>query len=247
MKSAEISFGGNDLQERVTTWYQSVYGNRMKSSFQARGFAIDLRGTLWRIRCPYIFGTVAFVTDRNLAARYGGGSCNVLQLIDDFTPAYAARLNSDELDNLLSSFELAFVAVEYLNELRGHHYFDQARLDYEQSVEALMTDFAWSKARWDIAQCAEKVMKGLLALAGDPYPAGRNGHHIPNIGKKAAGVLGLSLDPAELVAIDCHPDVRYGEVPVSRDEACAAHQALLSLLNSLGRTGAEAKPAKPGT
>jgi HEPN domain-containing protein len=131
---------------------------------------------------------------------------------------------------------MAYLAIEVLNGLSQHVFFEQARMDYEHSVDALMSGFSWSKARWETAQCVEKVLKGLLATAGHEYPnKGGAGHDIPRLGEIVSDKLGLALGPDLLKKIHCEPKVRYGEQGVSPAEAFSAHAALLGVMVLIGR------------
>lgn len=234
-----------DLLDRVSEWYDANYGRRMYAPFLAHSFAIDLRGTLWRVRLPRVFGTITVFIDPDLSRGRGkGGGLNILGAIDHFTQSYANRLRPADAQRVLDASQVAFTAVTFLSGLRGAPFGEQAGLDYEHSVDALMTGFSWSKARWETAQCAEKAMKALLVRKGcERIPKGRDGHDIPALGRLLEREVGIALDADDLAAIHCDPNVRYGEQTVSQDAAYAAHQALLRLLDGLsGQFGATEYP-----
>lgn len=236
MRVARTPFGPTDLLLRVGEWYEQNYGPRLRQPCGARSFAIDIRGTLWRVRLPIVFGTVSVFVDRDLDKDYRGGALNILQRIDGFTQASANRLHDEEIRRIADESHVAYLSIEVLNGLSRHVFFEQARMDYEHSVDALMSGFSWSKARWENAQCAEKVLKGLLATAGHEYPSkGRAGHDISKLGEAVSDKLGLALFPDLLKRINCEPKVRYGEQSVSPAEAFSAHSALLGLMVFIGR------------
>lgn len=228
-------FDDADLLDRVSEWYEGNYGRRMYAPFLAHSFAIDLRGTLWRVRLPEVFGTITVFVDPDLSRGRGmGGGFNVLAAIEHFTPAYATRLRADEVQRVLDVSKVAFTAITFLGGLHGDTLGNQAGLDFEHSVDALMTGFSWSKARWETAQCAEKVMKAVLVRKGcQRVPKGSNGHDIPSLGRLLEREAGVSLDATDLGVIHCDPKVRYGEQAVSPEAAYSAHQALLRLLKTL--------------
>jgi HEPN domain-containing protein len=229
-------FGPKDLLLRVGEWYEQNYGKRLRPPFRARSFAIDIRGTLWRVRLPIVFGTVTVFVDRNLGKDYRGGALNILQSIDGFTQAYANRLHDEEIERVGEESHTAYLAIEVLNGLSRHAFFEQARMDYEHSIDALISGFSWSKARWETAQCVEKILKGLLATAGHEYPSrGGAGHDIPRLGEIVSDKLGLALNPDVLRKIHCEPKVRYGEESASPEEAFMAHTALLGVMVLIGR------------
>lgn len=233
--STDEPFGVADLLDRVAEWYDANYGKRMRSPFLAHSFAINLRGTLWRVRLPEVYGTIAVSVDQDLSHGRGmGGGFNVLGAIDDFTQAYASRLRPIDAQRVLEASQVAFTAITFLGGLRGDTFGEQAGLDYEHSVDALMTGFSWSKASWETAQCAEKVMKSVLVRKGlKRVPRGREGHDIPLLGRMLECDAGVSLEANGLGIIHCDPNVRYGEQAVSPTAAYAAHEALLRLLKSL--------------
>lgn len=231
----EEPFGVTDLLDRVSEWYETNYGKRLRPPFLAHSFAVDLRGTLWRVRLPMVFGTIAVFVDPDLRRGGGiGGGFNVLGAIDDFTQAYASRLRPVDAQYVLDASQIGFTAITFLGGFRGDTLGEQAGLDYEHSVDALMTGFSWSKASWETAQCAEKVMKAVLVRAGCKHiPKGRDGHDIPSLGRLLEREGGVSLDSDDLDLIHCDPKVRYGEQAVNPEAAYAAHRALLRLLKTL--------------
>ncbi|HKZ11424.1 MAG TPA: hypothetical protein VJL61_12070 [Rhodanobacteraceae bacterium] len=232
---ADEPFGVTDLLDRVADWYDANYGKRMRAPFLAHSFAIDLRGTLWRVRLPKVFGTITVYAQPDLSQGCGiGGGFNVLAAIDRFPQAYANRLRSVDAQRLLDASQIAFTSITFLSGLRGDMFGKQAGLDFEHSVDALLTGFSWSKASWETAQCAEKVMKAVLIRKGcERVPKGKEGHDIPLLGQMLEREAGVSLDGNDLGTIHCDPGVRYGEQVVSPSTAYGAHEALLRLLKTL--------------
>ena len=60
-------FGVADLLDRVGEWYDANYGKRMRAPFLAHPFAVDLRGTVWRMRLPEVYGTITAFVDPDLS------------------------------------------------------------------------------------------------------------------------------------------------------------------------------------
>ncbi|MDQ2701740.1 MAG: HEPN domain-containing protein [Pseudomonadota bacterium] len=231
------AFHADDTINWVSDWFKAVYGKRLNPHFEARSLAVDIRGTLWRMRLPIIYGTMQWFFDPDLdnkgisLAVRAPATGNALTLIEDFTPAMAQRLTHDEIKEIGASLLLGYEGVEALDFFKEHVLFDQARLDYAHSVDALVSGIAWNKARWETAQAAEKIIKGLLKLAGKNFPTqGRDAHNITHLGGLAADHLGVAIPKSVLEAIDCKPAVRYGEEEATRALALAAHQAFLELL-----------------
>lgn len=150
------------------------------------------------------------------------------------TQTYAGRLTDAELAHVLGSYAAGYAAMCAFDALKGHDLFTEARGDYQHSVDALIDGPTLSKARWDGAQCAEKVFKGLLAQAGHPYPtAGAKGHDIAHLGGLIKTHFEIAIPAGVLRAIHCPPAVRYGEMNVDQNEAWTSHMALLTALRAV--------------
>lgn len=234
-------FSPRDLLARVIDWYNDAYGDRNKIDFSLGYVVFPLRNTYWRLQIPLAYGTVVPFADRNLAhtgrqlgTKTEPASHNVLTGLQDVTQAYVDRLTDAEIDRVMQAYDRGYVAMATLDELKGHDLFDQARGDYTHSVEALAAGLVLSKARWDTAQCAEKVFKGLLGRAGQPFPTNAaQGHDIVHLGDLVMKHFGIALPDGALRAIHCSPKVRYGEMNVDPNEAWTSHDALLDVLARL--------------
>lgn len=220
-------------------WYESVYADQVSMDWGPGALILDIRGTLWRFRMPLIFGRVQIFVDRNLknvggSLERGGrtASVNLLCQIEGLSEELATRLSQAECDKVLAVFRSGFPAVKRLSELKGDGLFQIARNDYVSSIVAMLGSM-WAKARWDTAQCAEKVLKGILNREGRKYPKGSKGHDIVLLGGLVAEATGVQFPHQALAAADCSTNVRYGEVPASQDEALLSHTSLLQILNSL--------------
>lgn len=234
-------FSPRDLLARVFDWYDDTYGDRNKIDFSLGYIVFPLRNTYWRLQIPLVYGTVIPFADRNLAhtgcqlgTETEPASHNVLTGLQDATQAYIDRLTDHEIFQVMQAYSRGYSAMSTLDELKGHDLFDQARGDYTHSVEALSTGNILSKARWDNAQCAEKVFKGLLGRAGIPFPTNAaQGHDIVHLGGLVIAHFGITLSSGALSAIYCSPKVRYGEINVDPNEAWTSHDALLDILARL--------------
>lgn len=233
-------FGPSDLVARAFEWYEANYGERNKVDPSPGSIVIALHGSYWRARMPCLFGTFSIGIDRDLSQwaddgfpAKGGHQINALALVEDFPQAYASRLSDHDLERIFNEIYFGYHAVMALAGLHGDELFDQARGDYEHSIEAIISGRHLSKARWDNAQCAEKVLKGLLNSAGfrSSYSTqGRDGHDIVKLGQAANEKLGFDFSEGSLRAIYCPTSIRYGEMNVSHNEAYTSHRELLSML-----------------
>lgn len=236
-----FGIGADDMDPtvgRISKWFDDLYGKRFNRHFDSRSFVFDLRGTLWRMRVGVVFGTVQLFLDKDWDNTGGlpiENSLNLLHGIDDFTPGYAARLSYADFEAIGPAIDLGIPALDALDGFERHAMFEQARLDYAHSVDALVSGIAWGKAWWETAQTAEKIMKGMLDMEGQDFPKGKDGHIIPKVGGAFGKYFGVVLPTDLLQAIDCKSAVRYGDEEATRQSAFAAHLALMELLPLLSK------------
>lgn len=242
------AFSASDLLARVHEWYEANYGDQIKLNFSPGSIVVAMHGNLWQLEMPRAWGSfqVFLSTDLKNSGRNMGTSSkdpatmNLLLSVKGLTQSHASRMTAADLHTWAEAFQLGYGAVEFLDSLEGHHLYTEARGDYRHSVSALLSGRELGKARWESSQCAEKVMKGLLAQAGNSYPTGgKNGHSIVHLGVLLRSNMGIDLDPGDLDLIECSPAVRYGEEATTRDRALAAHYALLRMLASLSAASSQ--------
>lgn len=235
-------FSPADVLARVHEWYSENYGEKTKIDFSPGSIVVSLHGNLWELKMPKVWGSFQpFISPEltnpgNTIATKGSPPVrhNILCSVQGMTQAYASRLTRGEMAHLGGKFISGYAAVVCLDDLKGHDLFDEARGDYRHSVDALLTGREFGKARWDTAQCAEKMLKGLLAREGHSFPtSGGKGHNTEHLGMLVNESLGIALPAADLKLVYCSPAVRYGEQKSTGGEALAAHEALVRLLRSL--------------
>jgi len=236
-------FSPVDLLARVGDWYDENYGDKVKIDFSPGSIVVLLQGNLWELKMPKVWGRFQPFFNRDLTqngpnlARTNSPPVrhNILCSVVGMTQPFANRLTQDDMLHLAGRFVNGYEAMVCLDDLNGHDLFDEARSDYRHSVDALLTTREISKARWDTAQCAEKVMKGLLGRDGHAYPTGAKGHDIEHLGGLVKEKLGIDLAAADLALIFCSPQVRYAEQVNTIEEAIAAHDALVRTLQLLAK------------
>lgn len=240
-------FSPADILARIHEWYSESYGERTKIDFSPGSIVVQLHGNLWEMKMPKVWGSFQLfirpdlTNPGNTIATKGSPpvSHNILCSMQGMTQIYANRLTREEMASLAGRFINGYEAVVCLDDLKGHDLFEEARGDYRHSVDALLTGRELGKARWDAAQCAEKVLKALLARDGHAYPTfGSKGHDIEHLGGLVKEKLGFDLPAADLAAVHCLPAVRYGEQKSTIEEALASHEALVRLLQVLAKVQA---------
>ncbi|HDS1637816.1 TPA: HEPN domain-containing protein [Stenotrophomonas maltophilia] len=234
-------FGPRDLLAKVHDWYSDHYGDAMKIDFSPGSFLVVVNGNLWRVRLPMIMGEGRLVVNRDLSIAQkdgvgrGPAIHNVLCSVEGLTQPMANKLSDQELAFFFHAFAHGWQAIMTLDSLGGHALFSEAKADFRHSVDAIASRREYGKARWEAAQCAEKLLKGLLAREGHSYPkdAGKGHDHV-HLGKLLEEKLGIRISEEILTALKTSPAVRYGEEASTLEQAMASHSALLALLRTLG-------------
>ncbi|OBQ92502.1 hypothetical protein [Mesorhizobium sp. AA23] len=231
------------LSEAINQWYRDNYGDRLKVNPSPGRMVVQLDGDLYVLRVPRIFGSVTFVLKRQWlhhpGISRGAAIINITQLVDEMTPAKAARLSDSALNAIGKAFETALPAA-YTLENTNHNLMSIARGDVDVAVDSLMARRGRNgESKWASLQAAEKVLKAAIDLTGEKF---KFTHGLAALCQTLADA-GLTFDAsAQVAAIQCKPGIRYGEESCSRDEALIAHQASLELVNILREAGAKFSP-----
>ncbi|MCO7473029.1 hypothetical protein [Stenotrophomonas maltophilia] len=234
-------FFPRDLLARVHDWYSDHYGDAMKIDFSPGSFLVVVNGNLWKVRLPMIMGEGRLVVDRNLSLAQQNGVGrgpaihNVLCSAEGLTQAMANKLSDQELAFFFHAFAHGWQAIMTLDSLGGHALFSEAKADFRHSVDAIASRREYGKARWEAAQCGEKLLKGFLARAGLSYPtSARQGHDHVHLGNLLEEKLNIRICDKILSTLKTSPAVRYGEEASTLEQAMDSHSALLALLKTLG-------------
>lgn len=236
-------FEGDVLMAKCSRWYELLYGEQIRTDF-AYGFApVKLANALWRVRAFVNCGSVFIFADRNLANQgvtQGGpgiqASFNILCAIDDLPQGLASRLTEQELRAHLEFHFFMHQSLQWRDTFPRTELLDMARADYDTSTADVLGR-RYGQARWSAQQAIEKTLKGLLKLAGTPFPTGGSkGHDLLHLGKVLEQEHGICIAPAVLSPADCSPKVRYGEEPSIEAQAIGANHAVLGVLEQLRKS-----------
>lgn len=228
------------LSKAIKSWYDNVYGDRQKIDFCPGRTVVEVDGDLYAMRIPRAYGSAHYVVVRDWfdtpEITRGPAIRNVVQLLEDMTPAKAARLSAMALDSIAAAFETALPA-SYTLECTPHDLMSIARGDVAVAVDSLMIrQGRYGESKWASLQAAEKIFKAAIDLAGSKYPF----THVLAELDKILTATGLVFDvQAQIVDIQCQPAIRYGLEPCTRKGALAAHHASLELANILREAGAK--------
>lgn len=228
------------LGEAINQWYKDTYGDRLKIDMMPGRAVVHLDGDLYVLKVPRIFGQVQFVVSRTFlpppTIGRGPAICNIVQLVEGLTPAKAALLSDESLQDLNGTFGRALPAL-YTLENTQHELMFAARGDVATAVNCLMDrDQRFGESKWASLQAAEKVLKAAIALQGATF---KKTHNLAEL-CVALHDAGIPFDELALMhAIQCSPAIRYGQKTCSQPEAIAAHHASLALVNRLCDNGAK--------
>lgn len=228
------------LDKAINQWYIANYGDKLKINYCPGQIVVLLDGDLYVLRVPITFGMVRFVLKRewldDSGFSRGPAICNITQLLDKMTPARAIRLSDSAMESIGKAFETVLPAA-YTLEGTKHKLMSIARGDVDVAVNCLMVrEGRYGESKWASLQAAEKVLKAAINLAGVEYKYKHILHDLCQI----LTDIGLAFDArAQVAAIQCRASIRYGDEPCDRDEALAAHQASLELVNILRKAGAK--------
>lgn len=233
-------FSGDILMAKAHRWYEQTYADRLNSEW-AHGFApVRLGNTLWRVRAGIVYGRVRFFVDRNLKNRGSSigaqgteASLNVLCDVEGLPQGLIDRLSNQTLSEHLEFHVFVQQNLQWRDSLPPTGMLDIARADYDESTSSVLAG-RFGQARWGAQQSMEKTLKGLLSIAGTPFPTGGpKGHDLKGIADLLEVHHGIALNSTLLAMGECSPRVRYGEEPSTEEQALVSNHAVLAMLDQL--------------
>jgi hypothetical protein len=222
-------FVGDDLTLRITAWIDARYGQRQAMDFGPGLVAIPLRGDLWSVRLPRVFGTAVFFasrTERSTTPEYylprrESPKLNVLEQVLELPQGLRSALSDGELAEFLRRFMEGFTAMSAVETVGDRPMVFEARGDLSAAFEFLVSrPQQLGQARYSAMQAAEKLIKSFIDARGENF---KRIHSISKL-NNAAVRLGLSpIDPTWIAAIECTADPRYGQEKSTPDQAYRAY------------------------
>ncbi len=233
------------LALNIKDWYDRAYGERIKLDFSPGSTAVEIEGDLYILKFPWVLGSVSFSMSRHFApvSRHftnGPSTCNVLQLIQNLTPAKAATLSDEALRKIWDSFLIGMAATNILESNRQHALMDIARGDIRTAVDKIFDrGNRYGDSKWASLQASEKILKATIALEGAQF---KHTHKLSDLCVQLEE-LGLKFSWKQTEEhIQCAAGVRYGEVSCTRQDALRAHHACFALVVTLAKAGAKYQP-----
>ena len=227
-----------EYAEAIHRWYEQNYNIRLNESKGPLRTALLVDGDLYSLNIPWQIGHVRYISTREWLPnpRISGRpvTANVVQFLQEITPARAKRLSDKSLKEIAGAFEIAYPAAYTLTR-SSHKLISIARGDIETAVANLMAiEQRYGESRWASLQAAEKIMKAAIELKGGKF---RHTHILQELYDQLAGA-GISFDAKSQIAnLQCSPGIRYGEDTSTRAQALLAHRSSLELVNSIRNAG----------
>jgi hypothetical protein len=229
------------LTIEIWNWFRTRYGDKLKIDFSIGQLAILIRGDLFKIRFPLIYGVAEFICD----PKYFGIShqkrtnvgvpptLNVLDFVEGLTEQYANNLTFDELQNIFDLYKFGFESMLDIDEISGSTFITQAKADINATLSHLFDSLPnYGLSKWSSLQAVEKFIKAYIERKGNTPPFS---HDLVRLTADAE-LLGLpTVSRTDLAKIQCPADVRYGQVLVSLIEAIEAHQAAIGVCAKISK------------
>ncbi|MGH9941168.1 MAG: HEPN domain-containing protein [Pyrinomonadaceae bacterium] len=233
------------LSQKVMDWFEVRYGDKLKIDYATGEIAVMIRGDLFKMRVPTMYGTVQVICDprfwmdklgMQIAVNENGPLpvVNVLNCIDELTESYALTFTLDEQRELFQIFQFANEASQAIDKPSGAPFINEAKGDIQASIAHLFEErpqFGLSK--WASLQAVEKFIKAFLSKMGVTPPFT---HDLQRLAIMAASHGLAQLAPADLGKIQCSAEVRYGRIVVSAQEAIEAHHTALKVCSEIARS-----------
>jgi hypothetical protein len=221
------------LSDKVTKWFETRYGDRLKIDPCFGCSAILLRNDIVRVRCALFYGrAILFCAPETMhiesqLALNQPAYLNVLRQCQGLTQGYARALKPDEQSRLLDAYVESERAMACISDAPNEAYVHEARGDLSASVEQLfMRPPQFGSSKWSSLQAVEKFLKSFIVQKGSTH---ERIHVITELAKQAVN-LGLRPIKSELIqVVQCTASVRYDSKLVSRGEAFDAHRAAVLL------------------
>jgi len=246
--SAHFGLGlkmSDPLSQKVMDWFEVRYGDKLKVDYATGEIAVMIRGDLFKMRVPTMYGTVQVICDPRFWMDKPGMQIavneddplpegNVLNCIDELTESYALTFTLDEQRKLFHTFQFANEASQTIDQIKSVPFIDEAKGDIQASITHLFVESPqYGLSKWASLQAVEKFIKAYISKTGIIPPFTHDLQRLANL----AATHGLPpISPVDLGKIQCAADVRYGRVAVSPQESIEAHHAALKVCAEIARS-----------
>ena len=208
----KIDISWNDiLVEKVSEWCKQMYGERLKVNFDIGCSLVEIRGDLYKVRFPLVFGTCKI---------------NPFNLIENCTPRLLHSLSKDEL---------ASIANQIMQHYKIYANFRSLQTicisELKTAIDKILDrNPEYGLSRWASLQAAEKAIKEFIRSKGKKV---ERTHKLNNL-IQVAKPLGLpDINETLVNQVQCTAAVRYPEEPSTIKQAYTAYCAALNICNQV--------------
>ena len=237
--------------ETVNNWFLERYGELVKKDLSLGKKVVSIQDDLWVLQIPQIMGRVEFVASADQPtskADYVSGKPYIYNVVDSvkrMTDAQKRELPDYERAFIFEKFIVGFQSLSIVKACisqlpEAQNICLAAEADLNASVNHLISSTPeYGQSKWASLQFAEKIMKAAILSKGVDFA---RGHVLEKIANQLRTV-GISTGSLETLFphIQCAAGVRYGDLPVNRDEALIAHNAAFVVPKVLRDSGANFK------
>lgn len=240
--AADGVYTGDDLSIRIFSWFDERYGNKLAVRMGPGRGAIMVRGDLWEVHFPKVYGTVEFFISPSERSSNQGEDlklrripqCNILDVITDFPIGLARSLSSNELRTIADSFIAAYQSMDSIFKIQNLPMVREILSDIDSAVNHLLSSPPhYGLSKWSSLQTVEKSFKTFLAVKGINFPKHHKLHELSRLSKEH----GLFAVKKSLIdKIQCSAGVRYGDEDASKEEAYQAHLLSVVLVGEIAKS-----------
>ena len=254
----EPGYTGEPLVAKAYQWYARVYGEKVfgrnaAADMWASGFFPAKLGNeaVWKVRIPRTMAWPQFVCDAEDFKGSGGDNyvshdaetVNVLRLVENLPSKLIAYMSEAEQTDLTAVCAIALRAMRWLLVAskilaaaktvaeKDRALLQHTRQDYVSSTANLLS-YNYAQSRWSSSQAIEKMIKGLLTVAGKEYP---KAHDLSRLGKIMEREIGVAPRKDCLKIGMCSTDARYDDTRTTLDDCLQANHAVLRLAEQFSK------------
>lgn len=238
-------FEGPNLFEKIQQWYEDRYGDKMLSDFKAGKQPFLLRGEIYYIRYPLIYG--------------GPREIYPINYVEGLTDTMKASLSSKELEHIFDTFELGYHTFDNINSLLQligplrNISSDILRRGITDINAVTLSTIDYQNSVFHAHQASEKFLKVLwVELNQDASPRkGKSieeklkdfGHNISQIygeigsAKSKLNQSHRSISPSVRYLKKLVPDmdIRYKDIEIEKEQAIGSVEHMLKICGYVSR------------
>ena len=238
---------GHSLAAHVKRWIEARYGDRLKHDFSYGYSASIIRGDIWLLRIPIVYGNFKIVCERDLSKEFPNWIVNkpgqprqemvinLLKTVKDLPQGLASMITDEELRLVLNHFLVNYDCHRLLESFLAKDALAvAARNDLTSSAKrAVAGATEHGMSRWDSLQAAEKFLKLFIEKTSGSFPHTHNLTKLAEIASKS----GLPPPPASaLQMVQCDAGIRYEQRAHSLAELANAHQGAAAIGFAVAKT-----------